>query len=246
VLDGVTNRLNLRDLGGLPVSGGGTIRVGRVFRSAAPVELTVSELGAYAALKLSGIVDMRYDGERAAHPVNWRQLGATTYRTRGNEPAGGADFAAVLVDEAFDSAAAKEMMRSVYRRLPFDHLPTLADVFAQVLAGDGATLLHCTSGKDRTGMATALLLTALGTSREAIFADYLQSLQYDAFSSPSFRKIPDHRREALSPIFSVHEDYLTAMLSEIEHRSGSVDRFLAEALGISTVMKERLWKLLLQ
>ena len=242
--DSITSRLNLRDLGGIPIAAGDTIQRGVIHRAAAPVELGAEEQATLTALKLTGIVDMRYDSERAARPVNWGALGARTYRFRENEPTGGADFAALLVDEAFDSAAAREMMRGVYRRLPFDHLASLTDVFELVLAGDGPTLIHCTSGKDRTGMATALLLSALGTPRDAILADYLESLSYDAFSSPSFRAIPEHRRAALFPIFSVHEDYLSAMLAEVEHRSGSLDRYLAEALGIDATKKARLREVL--
>lgn len=244
--DGPMHGLNLRDLGGIAAGPGGSIKSRLVYRSAAPVELTGEQQAVFVGMGLTAIVDLRYDSERAARPVAWQDLGARIYRMQANEPAGGADFAALLVDEAFDSAAAAAMMEGVYRRLPFDHVPSLKDVFGQLLAGEGPTLIHCTSGKDRTGMASALLLTALEVHPEAIIEDYLASLKFDVYRSPSFRSIPEHRREALYPIFSVHADYLAAMLDEIRQRAGSVDHFLAAALGVGRAERDRLAALLVE
>ena len=110
--------------------------------------------------------------------------------------------------------------------------------------GEGAFLWHCTMGKDRTGVTAALLLHALGASRETILADYLATNEaLSKMHEEQRRVIEKHTGDALlaeqaAIVDSVDESFLQAALTVLEQEYGGIDRFLEEQLGIGK--KERL------
>jgi protein-tyrosine phosphatase len=232
-LEGLARSINLRDLGGIAAADGRTVRRGALFRSAALAELSPAERAALAGLGVRAIIDLRYNSERAKHPTPWKELGCSAYWAHDYEPSGGGDLSALLADGRLTSEGAREMMVGAYRELPFQHLETLRRLFGAVAAGEGPLLFHCTSGKDRTGMSAALILSAVGAPREAIVADYLASLNFDVLASPAFRGLMPERRAVLEPIYRVERGYLDAMFEAIEAREGSVDGFLRGTLGLA-------------
>lgn len=243
-LDQLARSINLRDLGGTAAANGCTVRRGLLYRSAALGELADGERAALRALGLRTIVDLRYNSERASHPTPWNDLGCETYWARDYEPTGGGDLSELLADEALTFETAHALMVRVYREMPFNHTEVFQHLFRALARGDGPVLFHCTSGKDRTGISTALILSAVGAPREAIFADYLASLNFDILASPAFRNAPPARRDALRPLFSVHRDYLGAMFEAVEARDGSVEGFLLGTLALHhtdlAALRERL------
>lgn len=231
-LDAFARSINLRDLGGIASAGGRTVRPGLLYRSAALGELSASERAVLASLGVRAIIDLRYNSERSAHPTPWAELGCIRYWAHDHEPAGGGDLRALLADGNLTREASRRMMLRVYQDLPFLHIEALRTLFQAILDGEGPLLFHCTSGKDRTGMSAALILSALDAPREAIVDDYLASLQFDVLASPAFRSLPPERRDALEPIYKVERAYLDAMFEAIEAREGSVGAFLRNALDL--------------
>jgi protein-tyrosine phosphatase len=65
-----------------------------------------------------------------------------------------------------------------YRDLPTLLAPQFREIFQELLRHDGAVSFHCSAGQDRTGVATALVLSALGVPRDVIVQDYLLSMRY--------------------------------------------------------------------
>lgn len=116
-----------------------------------------------------------------------------------------------------------------------------ARMFKAILEVDDARfLVHCAAGKDRTGFAAAIILLALGVSREVVMRDYMLTGRY----FHPYREI-DRLREkyqmqqmdeqSILPMLEVHEDYLARALLAIEQRFPSVEVYLEEALGVGPV-----------
>jgi len=179
--------LNYRDVGGLPLTDGGTIRPGVLTRSDALASLTPEGLAALEASVIGTVFDLRTDSERHRAPDPLPADGPV--RVVDLAILGGsmeAQAAALMPAEGGAPALTPDAVAALIAQVP-----TLADLYVSILA-DGAVsfatvarevaaptdgtkpgvLVHCTAGKDRTGLTIALLLSAAGARREAIVADY--------------------------------------------------------------------------
>jgi protein-tyrosine phosphatase len=241
--------LNLRDLGGLSTKAGRSVRRGFLYRSGALAQLSAAQIAAIRVLEIRSVVDLRSNGERAIHPTPWEDIGCRHYFHRDHHPSGGGDLNEILSDESLTAPAAHALMIRVYERLAFEHIEVLRRLFQTVATGEGPFLFHCTAGKDRTGVAAALILSALEVPREAILADYLASAEFDILSSPAFIRdepLSPERLEALRPIYTADGDYLDAMFDAIAARDGSVERFFSRALELDASVLDDLRARLLE
>ncbi|MBN9178049.1 MAG: tyrosine-protein phosphatase [Microbacterium sp.] len=181
---------NFRDTGGTPLASGGVTRPGVLFRSDALNALTDAGVAALDASPIGTVVDFRTPEERAAAPD---RLPTRTIETVELSILEGAmaqlakemlsPGSAPTADQLADAAAKIPTLDQLYIGM----LQHGADAFATVarlVAGSdakddepSAVLVHCTAGKDRTGVATALLLDAAGAERAAVVADYASSEQ---------------------------------------------------------------------
>ena len=130
-----------------------------------------------------------------------------------------------------------------YRLFCVDHTEEYRQTFVVALDPESyPLLLHCTSGKDRTGFAAALLLLALGVSRETVIEDYdLTNL----FRRPVPHLFgPETPEEVTTILLSAQPKYLEAAFEEIDRIYGSFDDFLDRALGVSESDRRRLVDLL--
>jgi protein-tyrosine phosphatase len=246
ILAGLARSVNLRELGGVAAADGRTVRPGLLYRSASLDELAPQELAAVASLGVRSIIDLRYNSERAARPTPWRDLGCRDYWANDYEPSGqGGDLSDLLNNRAITREMARGIMLNAYAALAYNQVSALRRLFRLAAAGDGPVLFHCTSGKDRTGISAALLLSALGVPREAIVADYLKSLDFDVLASAAFRDLDPERKVVFEPLYRVHADYIDAMFAAVEAREGSVEAFLTRTLELSQDELERLRRTLL-
>lgn len=178
---------NFRDTGGMPLHSGGRTRPGVLYRSDALSNLTQVGLDELAKTDIGVIVDFRTAEERRAAPDRVPQSRPfQTVELSFLEGAMG-DMA-----KQFMQSGAAPSQEAIAQAM--SSIPTLGDLyigmlehgasaFAQVArliaasndAAPSAVLVHCTAGKDRTGVATALMLDAAGAERSAIIADYAQS-----------------------------------------------------------------------
>jgi protein-tyrosine phosphatase len=246
ILSNLARSVNLRELGGIAADDGRTVRPGLLFRSASLDELAPQERAAVARLGVRSIIDLRYNSERAARPTPWRDLGCLDYWADDYEPSGqGGDLSDLLNDRAITREMSRGIMLNAYAGLAYNQVSALRRLFRLAAAGEGPVLFHCTSGKDRTGISAALLLTALGVPRETIVTDYLKSLDFDVLASAAFRDLAPEQKAVFEPLYRVHADYLEAMFTAIEAREGSVEAFLTRTLEISPQDLERLRRTLL-
>jgi len=172
---------NSRDTGGTPLRSGGSTRAGVLFRSDALATVTDDGLRVIAEGPIGAVVDFRTDVERAD----------AADRLPAGAPIRTVELS--VLEGAMAAPRPEEMTPEVAREL-VARIPTLPDLYVGMLRhgaaafaevarlvarpsdpARGGVLVHCTAGKDRTGIATALLLDAVGAERAAIVADYAVS-----------------------------------------------------------------------
>jgi protein-tyrosine phosphatase len=100
-------------------------------------------------------------------------------------------------------------------------------------------LFHCSAGKDRTGIGAALIYSALGVEREAIYADYLLSAIYLAERIKVWLKDEPH----LEPVMSIRRGYLESAFRVIDEKFSGVERYLREELCADTARLRELYTL---
>ncbi|GAA4007515.1 tyrosine-protein phosphatase [Allokutzneria multivorans] len=164
----MTELANARDLGGLPTADGRTTRAGVLFRSDAP-----------------------HEGDGGPDLPNWPpalviDLRATAEHSGAAHPLAGPDTAvrriplleavvAELNEPSSPVAPAAKDLAAVYVGMLKASAADFVEVLRLIAVAEGPVLVHCAAGKDRTGVAVALALSAVGVSREAIVADYVRT-----------------------------------------------------------------------
>lgn len=155
VLSGASN---LRDLGGWPVADGRRVRAGSVWRSAALHGLTPEDLGLLAATGLRTVCDLR-GAQEAARAPSRLPAGALAHPLP-IEPFVGASLKDMLERGMATGEGATGLLRQAYLAYVTEHLEAYRRLFALLLEEERRPLLfHCSAGKDRTGVAAALILT---------------------------------------------------------------------------------------
>ena len=233
---------NFRDLGGYRASDGRYVRWGLVYRSNHLVNLTPSDSEYLNGLGIRLVCDFRSDGERARAPDHWT----------GNAP----EFLPVPIGSNLITPPTAEDLK---RRVATIHSETkdsvraydyaieyagqYAKILRRIAAGDLPTVEHCTAGKDRTGVFSAILLTALGVPRETVIQDYMLSNQYllaaesiertsaDLQLAFGLAETPDI--STVRTIMTARPETLEATLDKIDKTYGSFDNYLRDALKLS-------------
>ena len=140
---------------------------------------------------------------------------------------------------------ANDLLLAMYRQLPIDHADSYARLFRLLLApGALPALIHCTSGKDRTGFGAALLLGLLGVPREDVVEDYLLTNRYRR--DIDFLVGTRVSREVLDVVTSARAEYLDAAFEAIEARWGSLQQYGLHALQLTADDTATLQRLLLE
>lgn len=178
----IAGTYNSRDTGGTPLAAGGVTRAGVLYRSDALAGATDDGVRALVASSIGTIVDFRSEFERVDAP---NRLGRQRTFVSVELPLLAGSMTGMPSASEINDEAAREMLARIpsLADLYVGMVADAADVFAEVARlvarpsddSYGGVLVHCTAGKDRTGVAVALLLDAAGADRAAVVADYVQS-----------------------------------------------------------------------
>ena len=223
--------VNVRDLGGLPTADGGRTRYGAVVRSDNARRLTEAGWDALVAHGIATVVDLRWPSELAEDPVHEVPIDVVHVSVLGDD-----EHAYGHALDARLSGVAGHAERAAAAYL--DMLEAFPGRFAEAVAAvaearDGAVLVHCAAGKDRTGIVAAFVLAAAGVGDDAIAADYAESeAALPALRAFWLAEAPDAeeraRRAALEMQRTPH-DAMARVLAELRRRHGDVVAFLRDA-----------------
>ena len=244
-LDGI---YNLRDYGGYASSFGGRVRTGLLWRSGQHRDASEADLDAIDRLDLRHVIDLRGVGERRENPC--RRGAAFTAEVHAYE--GETAALAPHIDAARESLTAETAhaaMTKLYSSLP-SRKPLLSmfrRFFAVLARGDGASLVHCFAGKDRTGMAVDFMHHALGVHPDDAMADFLltnnvgnDEARIEAGGKALRAKLGGADDATVRVLMGVDARYLEASRRAVQERYGSIDAFLEQELGVDDAMREAL------
>ncbi|MCC8190493.1 MAG: tyrosine-protein phosphatase [Planctomycetes bacterium] len=216
---------NLRDLGGLPALAGRRVRPGRLYRSDDLSALSDADLGRLADLGIRTVIDFRDRSEAAAAPDRFPR----SVRNRIAIPIEAGRLMRGLAGDSLTRTKSEGIMISVYRALINDFQAAFRDFFAVAADPEMAPVLfHCTAGKDRTGVAAALVLAGVGVEPAVIMEDYLLS---NHCLQKKYVQDVDYD-ETTAPLYGVAPEYLQAAFEVLDNRFGGANRFLTENLRL--------------
>jgi protein-tyrosine phosphatase len=237
---GIKGVPNFRDIGGYRTSDGRQVRWGRVYRSGTLYGLTDDDLLYLSQLQVKLICDLRTDDEMMSEPdrvpegVNYARLPVHSRRSR-------SESSRQLRALIFNPPHLNKLMLEAYTQ-------TMIDENAQSIGGalrglanvdNLPAVIHCTAGKDRTGITIALLLLILGVPEEVVIADYsLSNLYYEAVRAIVKELVKPLLRlgvtmNDLYPLLIANPETLRAALVYLRQKYGSVDAYLREKAGVS-------------
>ncbi|MEU3608316.1 tyrosine-protein phosphatase [Streptomyces sp. NPDC035033] len=240
--------VNVRDLGGYPTYDGGRVRYGLVHRGDHLGKLTDADLTALGGLGLARVIDFRISAEVAhdgadrlpagvaavSRPITDRGLFERLMAAIGSRDP-------VRQEEMLGGGRAAAFMTEVYRGFVTD--AANREAFGRTLRelaapGAGPVLYHCTSGKDRTGWTSWLLLRLAGVPERFATGDYLAS---NTFRAAHDARVREGLRqgglmrdpELIVPLQEVRREYLDAALAEVRAGYGGLHRYATAGLGLA-------------
>jgi protein-tyrosine phosphatase len=253
---------NTRDLGGIKTADGRSILPRRLIRSGTLFEATKGDLQILAEeCGLGTVIDFRTETERKQKPdpempgilnifnpiLDEKTVGITFEEERKQEKkesfSGLIDHAASLggkpetyISKLYEDLVLSDSAAKQYGRF-----------FDLLLEADGrAVLWHCSAGKDRVGIGTALLLSALSVDRETIVKDFVMTNTYvmegaETAASIVREKTGDHLlADCVRVLLTVSEDYITQAFHAIDSCYDTIDTYLTKRIGLSMEKKNRL------
>jgi len=245
-LDGAPN---FRDFGGYAAADGGVVRRGILYRSGALDRLTDRDIDTLNGLGDWSIIDLRHEGERIVAPTPARLFAAAVHSLPMGSGHGAAPLPRPALLTVADATAAQavEAIKASYRRFVHEHRERFARLFDVLLdARAGPSVIHCTAGKDRTGISVALVLLALGVERDQVVADYCATRDYldmawrEQILAAMVGDPGQVNRGVADVMFDAHPDYIGASLAEMDERHGSPEAYLRDVLGLDTARVSRL------
>jgi protein-tyrosine phosphatase len=214
---------NFRDVGGYTTADGRTVRSGVLYRSATLGDMTPADRDALLSLGIHSEVDLRCPDEMAEMPSRW--AGARMKVTR--------PFLALCVPPRQQEPEVTEPGEG-YAQAARLGASGLGKTFRDLSRSSEGTLIHCTGGADRTGLAVAILFRILGVSEEQIEHEYM--LTNDYWSSAEGLRHADRilRGAPTPPGFpGMKPTTVRVMFATLDRQYGTFDRYVRDGLQLS-------------
>ncbi|MDN3691715.1 tyrosine-protein phosphatase [Chryseobacterium tructae] len=238
---------NFRTVGNIKNTEGRTLKEGMFYRSAHLHKLKKKSFDEFGKLGIAEIIDLRNSKEISDSPdhlpngITYKKYSA--FEDEGDQLSQARKL--VLKGKVNASDADKRMI-DFYREYVTENPGTIKTIITEILESGKPILYHCTAGKDRTGIVTALILTILKFDKETIYNEYLLS---NNFRKPLVEKrlrlannlhflYPKMDLQVLEKLSWVEKRYLDAAFEEIDKKYGSTDAYIQQVLGISEIKRE--------
>jgi len=231
--------VNFRDLGGYATEDGLRTRWRVLFRADGLSELTETDLEVMRELGIRTVVDLRSGQEVEqsrfnveAHPVTFHHY----------------PFIKALPN-AEDFARAPGFLGTQYTEMLDEATPQIIGALSALAAPDARpAVFHCTAGKDRTGLLSALVLSLLGVPEETVIADYaLSGAAMSRLRAKLIKKYPDGGSVIADSdvLFSADPANMVALFAHLRNRYGTVAEYAVQ-VGVPAGVVERLRESLLE
>ncbi|MDP3492551.1 MAG: tyrosine-protein phosphatase [Hyphomonadaceae bacterium] len=232
---------NFRDFGGYD-AGGRKMAAGRFFRSANHAAASDADLARLREMGIGAVIDLRRPSERERQPSRrWADFSGIVIENDDHDE-GAETWDVFMSSWDMTEESFRGYMMRYYTRAP--HTPRLVELYRRyfdVLAtGEGALVVHCAAGKDRTGLIVALTHMLAGVHRDDVVADYLLTndpARFEAFGATWAEAIRVERGfgpslETMRMVMGVEPAYLERSLQVITERDGGVEGYLRDVLGV--------------
>ncbi len=243
---------NFRDIGGYRTSDGHRVRRGLIYRSDQLNFLSDGDLTRMDALGIRLVVDLRTEGERRREPDRMPPRAQALVLDVAADAADTLGGDMHKTQAAIAAGKGKELLVAANR--DFVSLPSARAAYGTLLrrlarGQEDVVVYHCTAGKDRTGWATAIILTLLGVPRDAVMTDYLASNRMLAGKNAATLTTMRAAGNVVSPalyeqVLTVRPEYLQSAFNEVTQRYGTFDNYVRKGLDLSeadiTTLRQRL------
>lgn len=232
---------NFRDFGGYR-AGDRQMVSGRFFRSANHALATEADLARLAGMNIAAVVDLRRPIERERSPSRrWEGFSAAVIENH-DQDEGAQSWDAFMSEWDMKAPSYGDFLMRYYTEAP--HLPRIVDLFTRyfetLATAEGAVVVHCAAGKDRTGLAVALTHTLAGVHRDDIIADYMLTNESGRFEvhGAAWRDaiLQQHGRapdmETMRFIMGVTPEYLERSFDVMKERHGGAEGYMRDMLGV--------------
>lgn len=232
---------NFRDIGGYRSADGRRVRRGQIFRSDHLAGLTSEDLARLASLGIGHSLDFRGAAECAATPYDIPGVQRVALTI---EPTVIARMQALVAQGVVPTAEETvELMRETYRDFVNRNADTYGRFMKHLLEQPTPQVFHCTAGKDRTGFAAALVLSALGVDRATIEHDYLLTNQ---LYKRDARLEGQGHPHVMKVLWQVQPEFLHAAFEAVDVQHGGMTDYLHGAIGLTPQELAELQRMLLE
>ena len=240
---------NFRDYGGYLTAQGRQVAWGKLFRSGQLASLTDIDAVSIRQLDIGLVFDFRQDSEQLREPSRFAHGAEPEIIALPITPGNTSGFFEGLADGSLSAEDMAVAMRDINRQLALSEAETYCKMFEQMIQHPGASLVHCAAGKDRTGFAAAMVLSALGVPYETVMDDYLLTSRYFSVDIEIERIRQKYQWQgdsaAIRPMLEADRSYLRTAFDAIHSEFSSVDVYLRDMLGLGGPEREELRRLLL-
>ncbi len=241
-LEGVSNFRDIggyqgRDASGRPRQ----IRWGRIFRAGHFNTTTPDDRAHLEEIGVERVFDLRVPEEREKRPSRFGEDHELEVVEIDVDPGSSVGFRELWSSGEFRADSMASMMQDLNRMLAREHQDAYRRLFDGLIADkSAASVIHCASGKDRTGFGVALVLVALGVDRETILHDYELTNRFLVFGKEFERALRDFggfdperiTPDMLRPMYEARREYLCAAFAEIDERFGGEEAYLRNELDL--------------
>ena len=242
------NLRNIRDLGGMKSADGRAIADGKLIRSGNLEHVNESEISRLADL-VDTVIDLRDAAELRERPdavipgVSYYHISILDSQAAGITREKGSEKE-IFAGNMTKPKEMKQMMSGLYTGFARDSaVVSKYAEFVQILLEnhEKAVLWHCAAGKDRAGIAAAIIEEILGIPRQAIIEDYLKTNEYLAADIKMLTQLVKKEEnisgpavdEALKYLFGAEREYIESYYHEVDIQFGSFSGFLHEGLKLT-------------
>jgi protein-tyrosine phosphatase len=251
-LEGVRN---FRDIGGLPTADGRRIRRGRYYRSGHLAKPTEADRAILGSLGIRLVVDLRSPADVELDGSGHLPDGARRISLPMTDPARHSEFWAdikggdpAVIRDRLGDGKAEAMIARDYRDQVVSRTANHAALLDALVDSGLPAVVHCSAGKDRAGIAAALVQRVCGVPDSDIIANYLESNDPARRYTPNSDKVSMRPEIAalFAPFLEVREEYLRGALETMDTHWGGFDAYLADGLGFGPERQARLRELIVE